>query len=69
MPTHLLYIRFGNDGFPNRLGGSALAQCLSQIGDVPSDVDDFALFSRAFDIVQKLIKGKSLFKPQNILFR
>ena len=34
-------------GGRRRLGGSALAQCYSQIGDVPSDLDDAPLLRRA----------------------
>jgi phosphoribosylformylglycinamidine synthase len=39
----------------NRLGGSALAQVYSQIGDVAPDVDDPAMLARAFAAVQELI--------------
>lgn len=65
MPSRLLYVRFGNGGFINRLGGSALAQCLKQVGDNASDVDDFERFVKAFDIVQALVKGGYFF---NIVF-
>ncbi len=39
----------------NRLGGSALAQALGQIGDETPDVDDPHLLLRAFQTVQNLI--------------
>ena len=39
----------------NRLGGSALAQTLGQIGDESPDVDDPLLLSNAFNAVQRLI--------------
>lgn len=42
-----------------RLGGSALAQCFSQLGDVCPDVDDPQLFKRAFDTTQTLIAGQN----------
>ena len=38
-----------------RLGGSALAQVYSQIGDTPPDVDDPGLLKRAFNAMQQLI--------------
>lgn len=41
-----------------RLGGSALAQCFSQLGDVSPDVDDPQLFKRAFATTQTLIAGQ-----------
>lgn len=49
----LLLVDLG--GGRNRLGGSALAQVFSQVGDAPPDVDDVALLGRAFDAVQELI--------------
>jgi len=49
----LLLVDLG--GGHNRLGGSALAQVWSQIGDIPPDVDDPALLGRAFKAVQELI--------------
>ncbi|MFC1963576.1 phosphoribosylformylglycinamidine synthase, partial [Chloroflexota bacterium] len=39
----------------NRLGGSALAQTLGQIGDESPDVDDVLLLKNAFNAVQQLI--------------
>jgi len=39
----------------NRLGGSALAQALGQIGDESPDVDDPLLLSNAFNAVQRMI--------------
>ena len=49
----LLLVDLG--GGQNRLGGSALAQVWSQLGDIPADVDDPALLARAFKAVQELI--------------
>jgi phosphoribosylformylglycinamidine synthase len=49
----LLLIDLG--GGHNRLGGSALAQVWSQIGDTPPDLEDSAQFVRAFKAVQELI--------------
>ena len=45
-------------GGRRRLGGSALAQCYNQIGDVPSDLDDAPLLRRAFVATQALVKKK-----------
>ena len=42
-------------GGSNRLGGSALAQVYSQVGNVTPDVEDAGLLARAFAVVQGLI--------------
>ncbi len=39
-----------------RLGGSALAQALGQVGDESPDIDDPALLKRAFVVLQDLIR-------------
>ncbi|MFC1929227.1 phosphoribosylformylglycinamidine synthase, partial [Chloroflexota bacterium] len=39
----------------NRLGGSALAQALGQIGDESPDIDDVPLLKNAFNAIQQLI--------------
>jgi phosphoribosylformylglycinamidine synthase len=49
----LLLVDLG--GGRNRLGGSALAQVYSQIGDSTPDLEDPAAFARAFKAVQELI--------------
>jgi phosphoribosylformylglycinamidine synthase len=49
----LLLVDLG--GGRDRLGGSALAQVYSQIGEDPPDVDDPAMLARAFKAVQELI--------------
>ena len=41
----------------HRLGGSALAQCYKQLGDVTPDLDQPEVLSSAFTVTQKLIKG------------
>ncbi len=51
--SRLLFIDLGNGR--NRLGGTALAQAYSQIGDESPDVDDPELLKRAFKAVQRLI--------------
>ena len=38
-----------------RLGGSALAQALGQLGDVVPDMEDPAMFKAAFELVQQLL--------------
>lgn len=40
------------------LGGSALAQCYKQLGDLCPDLDEPGVFSNAFNVTQKLIEGK-----------
>ena len=44
----------------SRLGGSALAQCYSQIGDKSPDVDDPQVLLQAFSVIQNLIQSKAL---------
>ena len=51
--SRLLFIDMS--GGRNRLGGSALAQVYSQIGDTPPDVDDPGRLKRAFNAMQRLI--------------
>lgn len=41
----------------NRIGGSALAQTLGQLGNEPPDIDDPDLLRRAFEAVQELIEN------------
>ena len=42
-------------GGKNRLGGSALAQALGQVGDESPDIDDPDLLKRAFEAIQELV--------------
>ncbi len=49
----LIFVDLG--GGKNRLGGSALAQVLGQIGSEPADLDDPALLVRAFNAIQSLL--------------
>ncbi|KAI6206601.1 Formylglycinamide ribonucleotide amidotransferase [Aphelenchoides besseyi] len=48
--THLIHVPISHD--KHRLGGSALAQCYNQIGDVSPDIDDPAYFQTVFSAVQ-----------------
>lgn len=41
----------------HRLGGSAFAQCFSQIGSCTPDVENPHVLKEAFKITQKLISG------------
>ncbi|MEQ1440214.1 phosphoribosylformylglycinamidine synthase [Fontimonas sp. SYSU GA230001] len=50
--TRLLLVDLGNGR--NRLGGSALAQVYTQLGDVAPDLDDPVQLRRAFDLIQQL---------------
>ncbi len=54
----LLLIDLG--GGRHRLGGSALAQVFSQLGDQSPDVEDAALLGRAFEAVQELVEARTL---------
>jgi len=49
----LLFLDLG--GGRNRLGGSALAQVMAQMGDISPDLDDAGLMKRCFLAVQELI--------------
>lgn len=53
----LLYVRFASSIAQNRLGGTALAQCLGQLGGVPPDLDSAEQFSNAFAITQSFIES------------
>ena len=50
--SRLLLIDLGQGA--NRLGASALAQCFSQLGDSPADLDDAGLLVRFFNAIQLL---------------
>lgn len=43
-----------------RMGGSALAHALGQLGDDVPDMDDVAMFKRAFEVTQKLLDGRMI---------
>lgn len=53
----LLYVAL-NPGHKHRCGGSALAQCFSQIGDCSPDMDDPELFVNGFKVTQALVKSE-----------
>ncbi len=55
--SSLLLVDLGNG--KHRLGGSALAQCFSQVGNQSPDVDDPALLKNAFQALQECI-GRGL---------
>ncbi len=54
--SKLLFIDLGLG--KNRLGGSALAQVFSQVGNTSPDLDDPLLLARAFDAVQQLVSDE-----------
>ena len=54
--SKLLFIDLGLG--KNRLGGSALAQVFSQVGDKSPDLDDPLLLARAFDALQQLVSDE-----------
>ncbi|HMK56099.1 MAG TPA: phosphoribosylformylglycinamidine synthase [Dissulfurispiraceae bacterium] len=51
--SKIFYIDLGAGFY--RTGGSALAQCFAQVGNVSPDVEDPALLKRAFGAIQELI--------------
>ncbi|XP_069857533.1 phosphoribosylformylglycinamidine synthase isoform X2 [Dipodomys merriami] len=55
---HLLYVPLSPGH--HRLGGTALAQCFSQLGDHPPDLDFPENLVLAFGITQDLLKDRSL---------
>ncbi|VDM40653.1 unnamed protein product [Toxocara canis] len=65
-PSRLIYVRFGNDGSQHRLGGTALAQCLKQVGQTTADIEDFDLFTKAFDITQVLVKNNRILAGHDV---
>ncbi len=51
--SKLLFIDLGMG--KNRMGGSALAQCYSQVGDESPDMDDTGLLKKSFQVIQRFI--------------
>lgn len=51
--SQLILIDFSNS--PLQLGGSALAQVIGKLGDIPPIVTDCEYFAKAFNTVQKLV--------------
>lgn len=49
-----------------RLGGSALAQALGQVGDQCPDVDNISQLKKAFSAIQELVKGKHIHAVHDI---
>ena len=47
-------------GDKQRLGGSALAQVLSQLGDEAPDIDDPALLKAVFEAVQEMVASGAI---------
>ncbi|KHJ46666.1 phosphoribosylformylglycinamidine synthase [Trichuris suis] len=57
----LIYVRFGSSLEKNRLGGSALSQCLGNLFYEPADIENPEQFRRAFRVTQQLISTKQAF--------
>ncbi|XP_075417024.1 phosphoribosylformylglycinamidine synthase isoform X2 [Tenrec ecaudatus] len=55
---HLLYVPLSPG--QHRLGGTALAQCFSQLGDQPPDLDLPENLVHAFSVTQQLLKDRCL---------
>ncbi|XP_064637394.1 phosphoribosylformylglycinamidine synthase-like [Lineus longissimus] len=49
-----------------RVGGSALAQCYEQVGDVVPDLDDPAQLAAVFNTIQELLDGELLVSGHDI---
>uniref|UniRef100_A0A915KCY2 Phosphoribosylformylglycinamidine synthase n=1 Tax=Romanomermis culicivorax TaxID=13658 RepID=A0A915KCY2_ROMCU len=64
----LLHINFGSASYDQkfRLGGSALAQCFSQLGDNCSDLDHVETFINAFNVTQRLIRENLIISGHDI---
>uniref|UniRef100_A0A914YYR7 phosphoribosylformylglycinamidine synthase n=1 Tax=Panagrolaimus superbus TaxID=310955 RepID=A0A914YYR7_9BILA len=65
-PTVIVYISMANPRQKYRLGGSALAQCYSQMGNEFPDMDSPEYFKKAFNVVQKLIQEELLFSGHDV---
>ncbi|XP_071123747.1 phosphoribosylformylglycinamidine synthase-like [Mytilus edulis] len=50
----------------HRLGGSSLAHCYGQLGNISPDLDDPDMFVSAFNLTQKLIKDRKLVSGHDI---
>ncbi|KAL3913798.1 MAG: hypothetical protein SGARI_000473 [Bacillariaceae sp.] len=56
--SKLLFIDLG--GGKKRMGGTAVAQVYSQIGDESADIEDFAILKKAMEVTQDLIDKRSI---------
>ncbi|CAD5214536.1 unnamed protein product [Bursaphelenchus okinawaensis] len=64
--THLFVVHMGGKEGKTRLGGSALAQTLKQIGTESPDVDDAKYFKQAFNVIQKLVNDRMILSGHDI---
>ncbi|XP_060065152.1 phosphoribosylformylglycinamidine synthase-like [Ylistrum balloti] len=53
-------------GGKHRLGGSALAQCYQQIGELTPDLEQPQVLCQAFDVTQKLIKDRKIISGHDV---
>ena len=58
--SSILLVDLGKPGDPGRLGGSSLAQVLSVVGGDCPDLDDTAMFKKAFETTQTLLEKRLL---------
>lgn len=58
--SKIFWIKCGGDKKKMRLGGSALAQVYSQIGDDCPDIEDFSEISKVFSIIRTLLLENNL---------
>ncbi len=62
--TKLVYIDFSNDS--RKLGGSAFAQIVNQLGNETPTILNEGYFARAFDAVQQLVKEGAIYAGHDI---
>uniref|UniRef100_A0AC34F5M4 Formylglycinamide ribonucleotide amidotransferase n=1 Tax=Panagrolaimus sp. ES5 TaxID=591445 RepID=A0AC34F5M4_9BILA len=65
-PTVIVYVSMANPRQRYRLGGSALAQCYSQLGNEFPDMDSPEYFKKAFNVVQKIIQEELIFSGHDV---
>ncbi|WKY01418.1 hypothetical protein Q1695_015427 [Nippostrongylus brasiliensis] len=64
--TKIVYVRMGSSLKMNRLGGSALAQVLRQIGDETPDVENLNAFAQTFTILQRMIRDELILSVHDV---
>jgi phosphoribosylformylglycinamidine synthase len=62
--SKLIYIDFSNDS--RKLGGSAFAQIVNQLGNETPSVKDDHYFAKAFEAVQQVVKSETIYAGHDI---
>ncbi|KAE9556208.1 hypothetical protein FO519_000547 [Halicephalobus sp. NKZ332] len=65
-PTVVVYVPMAAKDSKYRLGGSALAQCYSQLGNEFPDLDDPEYFKKTFNVIQTLIKEELILSGHDV---